>query len=144
MKGDILGMNNKHYESIFDSFLAHHPYMEKDVHDWRPRGDWGVRVELTDGTEYDYDTMSNGIRRVINHNMTTMEDITEERCRASISYHLTELMTLRGFSQNTLSDYTGLSKGSINNYINGTATPSATALRKLARALDCNITDLLD
>lgn len=137
-------MNDRHYESIFESFLHYHPYMEKDLKGWRPRGELGIRVTLTDGTEYDYDIVANSIRRVIDHSMHSMEDITEERCRASIAYHLIELMTLRGFSQNTLSEYTGLSKGSINNYINGTSTPSATALRKIARALDCNITDLLD
>jgi DNA-binding Xre family transcriptional regulator len=137
-------MNDEYYAHILDSFLEYHPYMKKELHNWRPRGEWGIRVTLLDGSEYDYDTITNGIRRVVNHRMNNMEDITEERCRASISYHLTELMALRGFSQNTLSEYTGLSKGSINNYINGTSTPSATALRKLARALDCNITDLLD
>lgn len=137
-------MNVSHYEYIFNSLLENHPYMEKEVNEWSPRGEWGIRVTLTDGSEYDYDVITNGIRRVIDHRMNGMEDITEERCRASISYHLVELMALRGFSQNTLSEYTGLSKGSINNYINGTSTPSATALRKMARALDCNITDLLD
>ena len=137
-------MNEKYYENILTQFLDHHPYMEKDLCVWRPRGELGIRVQLIDGTEYDYDIISNGIRRVVDHSMHNMEDITEERCRASIAYHLVELMTLRGFSQNTLAAYTGLGRGSINNYINGKATPSATALRKLARALDCNITDLLD
>lgn len=137
-------MNVTHYEHVFNSLLENHPYMEKELVEWSPRGEWGIRITLTDGSEYDYDVITNGIRKVINHRMSGMEDITEERCRASISYHLVELMALRGFSQNTLSEYTGLSKGSINNYINGTSTPSATALRKMARALDCNITDLLD
>lgn len=137
-------MDERYYENIFQSFLDNHPYMEKELKKWRPRGEWGIRVTLMDDSEYDYDMITNGIRRVVDHRMTNMEDITEERCRASISYHLIELMTLRGFSQNILADYTGLSKGAINNYIKGTATPSATALRKLARALDCNITDLLD
>lgn len=137
-------MNIRYYENIFASFLDNHPYMEKELEDWRPRGEWGIRATLKDGSEYDYNISTNTIRRVVDHSMPKIEDVTEERCRASISYHLIELMAVKGFSQNTLSEYTGLSKGSINNYINGTATPSAIALVKIARALDCTVADLID
>lgn len=137
-------MNNRYYENIFASFLDYHPYMEKELEDWRPRGEWGIRATLKDGSEYDYNISTNTIRRVVDHSMPTIEDVTEERCRASIAYHLMELMAVKGFSQNTLAEYTGLGRGSINNYINGKATPSATALVKIARVLDCNVEDLID
>ena len=137
-------MDKRHYENIVESFKNDHPYMERDLYDWRPRGDAGVRLVLHDGSEYDYDIVSRGVRRVKKFNISKPEDITDEQCRASIAYHLNEYMTLRGFTQYTLSEYTGLSKASIHNYMLGKATPSATALRKIAHALGCNITDLLD
>lgn len=137
-------MNNRHYEDIFEEFKDYHPYLVNDYEDWRPRGDRGVRVIMKNGDKYDYDTITKCVRRVEDHSMFRAEDITEERCRASIAYHLTELMGLRGYTQQTLSEYTGLGKGSIYNYVNGKATPSATALRKMAQALDCSVADLLD
>lgn len=137
-------MNINHYNEIFEQFTAYHPYLVNDVRDWRPRSDRGIRLIMEDGTMYDFDTITKGVRRVEDHGMYEMEEITEDRCRASIAYHLTELMGLKGYTQQTLSEYTGLGKGSIYNYINGRATPSATALRKLAQALDCSIADLLD
>ena len=94
--------------------------------------------------KYDFDKNTKGVRRVKDYSMNGIKDITEERCRESISYHLTEMMGLRGYTQTTLAEYTGLGKGTIYNYINKKATPSATALRKMAQALDCSISDLLD
>ena len=137
-------MNIKHYENIVESFKRDHPYMEEDLNDWRPRGDMGIRITLRDGTNYDYDIVSRGVRRVKNFLVTNKDDITDEQCRASIAYHLNEYMNLKGFTQQTLSEYTGLGKGSIHNYMTAKATPSATALRKLAHALDCSMSDLLD
>lgn len=137
-------MNTKHYENIFEEFKDCHPYLIQDCIDWRPRGDRGIRASMKDGTMYDFDTITKCVRRVEDHVMLSAEDITEEHCRASIAYHLTELMGLKGHTQQTLSEYTGLGKGSIHNYINGKATPSATALRKMAQALDCSVADLLD
>lgn len=137
-------MNIDHYNEIFNQFTTYHPYLVNDVHDWRPRSDRGIRVTMEDGTMYDFDTITKCVRRVEDHGMHEIGEITEDRCRASIAYHLTELMGLKGYTQQTLSEHTGLGKGSIYNYINGKATPSATALRKMAQALDCSIADLLD
>lgn len=137
-------MNTKYYEEIFDEFKSYHPYLVNDVDDYRPRGDVGIRLTMKNGMKYDFDKNTKGIRRVEDYSMNGIKDITEERCRESISYHLIEMMGLRGYNQTTLAECTGLGKGTIYNYINKKATPSATALRKMAQALDCSISDLLD
>ena len=137
-------MNTKHYDEIFEEFKDYHPYLVNDVDDWRPRGDRGIRLFMKNGMKYDFDKVTKGVRRVEDHAMNRAEDITEERCRASLAYHLREMMGLKGYTQQTLAECTGLGKGSIHNYINGNSTPSATALRKMAQALDCSISDLLD
>lgn len=137
-------MNTKHYDDIFEKFTAYHPYLVGDVNDWRPRGDRGIRLYMNNGMEYDFDIVTKGVRKVENYKIEKAADITEDNCRKSISYHLKEMMEMKGYTQQTLSEYTGIGKGSIYNYINGKATPSATALRKIAYALDCSISDLLD
>lgn len=137
-------MNAQYYNDIYEEFKNHHPYAVDDVADWRPRGEYGIRLIMKDGTKYDFDKLSMGIRKVDNYSFESKDAITDEQCRASFSYHLVELMALRGFTQQTLSEYTGISKGSINGYINKTKTPSMTNMRKIAYALNCPIGELLD
>lgn len=137
-------MNTKHYDEIFEEFKDYHPYLVNDVDNWRPRGDRGIRLFMKNGMQYDFDRVTKGVRRVKDYSMLNIKDISEERCRASIAYHLSEMMGLKGYTQQTLAECTGLGKGSIYNYLNGKSTPSATALRKMAQALDCSISDLLD
>lgn len=137
-------MNTEYYDEIYNDLKSHHPYIIDDVEDWRPRGEYGIRITMKDGTKYDFDKLSMGIRRVDNYSFESRDSITDEYCRKSFAYHLVELMTLRGYTQQTLSEYTGISKGSINGYINKTKTPSMTNMRKIAYALNCQLGELLD
>ena len=137
-------MNIKHYEDIYEMFKDAHPYIADDVVDYRPRGDLGIRLTMRDGKKYDFDRVTKGIRIARDYSVNSKEDITDERCRESFSYHLIEQMGIRGFNQQALAEFTGISKGSINGYINKSKTPSVTNLRKIAYALDCSVSDLID
>lgn len=137
-------MNNKHYETIYKAFADGHEYLLKDMDDWRPKGDWGIRVMMRDGSMYDYDNISKSVRKVKDDRALTKDDLSDEQCRESFAYHLAEMMNIRGYTQRTLSDYTGISVGAINAYLNKTKTASATNLRRIAYALDCSIAELMD
>lgn len=137
-------MNLKHYEEIYDLFTEYHGHMVADVVDYRPRGDLGIRLTMHNGDRYDFDTISKGVRKARDHYELAKDEITDELCRRSFADHLTEMMGVRGFTQQTLAEYTGISKGSINAYINKAKTPSITNLRKIAYALDCSIAELMD
>lgn len=137
-------MNLKHYEDIYEMFTELYAYMVDDVVDYRPKGDLGIRLTMRNGDRYDFDTISKGVRRAVDRYELAKDEITDEKCRASFSNHLVEIMGIRGYTQRTLSEYTGISKGSINAYINKDKTPSLTNVRKIAYALDCSIAELLD
>lgn len=137
-------MNYKHYEDIYDQFKSIHGYMVDNVSDYRPKGDLGIRLTMKDGKEYDFDQNSKCVRLVVKQEYKDGKEITDERCRSSFSYHLTEWMALRGYNQQTLAESTGISKGSINSYLKQTKTPSMTNLRKIAYVLDCSIGELID
>lgn len=137
-------MNMEYYEHIFDDFKQYWPFEVDKVRDYRPRGERGIRIEMNDGRLVDYDIISHGMRPVRDYTANAIEEITDERCRESFAYRVIELMNSRGFTQQTLADYTGISKGAINKYVNKSATPSMTALRKIAYALQCTLDDLLD
>ena len=99
---------------------------------------------MTDGTKYDYHAMSKTIRNVKERPMHHDNLYDEEEWREVFADRLSELICTKGLSQQSLAEYTGLSKGAINNYISKKSTPSGYALSKLARALDCTVMDLTD
>ena len=137
-------MNTKHYETIFKEFKMQHPYMANDIVDYSPKGELGIRLVSSDGTRYDYHSTSKSVRRVEDRPVHNFEDLTEELWRSLFSDRLNEMMGTKGYSQQTLADYTGLGKGTINNYVNKKATPSGYALARLARVLNCSVLDLVE
>lgn len=137
-------MNTKYYDDIFEEFKTHHPYMVDNILDYEPRGEFGVRIIGKDGVKYDYHATSKTVRRVDARPVHDFDDLTEERWRSLFSDRLNELMGVQGYSQQTLADYTGLGKGTINNYVNKKATPSAYALSRIARVLNCSVQDLTE
>lgn len=136
-------MNADYYNGILDEFKRYNPYMAHGVADWRPRGDMGIRVVMKDGSRYDYNTITKSVRKVQEFIANDIRDITDEYCRSALAYNLSERMALKGYSQHTLAEDTGLSKGTIYNYLNQKATATSTALRKMARVLDCTVDELL-
>ena len=136
-------MNINHYNDIFEEFKKYHPYMVDHIENFRPRGEMGIRVIMLDGSQYDYNTITKGARRVQTFDAEQICDINDEHCRSALAYNLCERMALKGYSQQALAEHTGLSKGTIYNYLNKNATATATALRKISRVLDCTIDELL-
>ena len=135
-------MNIKYYEEILEDFKKYHPYMADGIDDWRPNGNAGIRVTMRDGKTYDFHSMSKTIRNVDTRPVYDIESFNEEEWRKVFADRLCEYMCTTGITQQSLSEYTGLSKGAINKYVNGLATPSGYALAKLAKAFDCNVMDL--
>jgi ribosome-binding protein aMBF1 (putative translation factor) len=137
-------MNNQHYLRILEDFKVYHPYLADGIKDWSPRGEMGIRVLMTDGTKYDYHSISKTIRKVSERPAHQFDVYDEDAWRDVFADRLAELICTKGISQQALAEYSGISKGAINNYINRKATPSAYVITKLARALDCTIMDLTD
>ena len=137
-------IDTKFYEDRYEEFKLYCPYLIDHVRSVRPRGERGIRVTLDDGTQYDFNGKDGGVRRVRNYAPIDAGDITDEKCRDSFVHRVSELMDARGFTQQTLAEYTGLSKGSINNYLKKKVTPSSVALRKIAHALQCTMDELMD
>jgi transcriptional regulator with XRE-family HTH domain len=63
---------------------------------------------------------------------------------AAFGARLRELREQRGETQESLADATGFSRPYISNMESGIKVPSLTTLIRLALALDCEVTDLVD
>ena len=142
--GNVRIMNTKYYDEIFETFKTYHPYLANDVVDYRPRGESGIRIKMNNGLQYDFYMTSKTVRRVDSRPVYDFDGMSESDWRHLFADRLTEKLIVKGYSQQTLADYTGLSKGSINKYINRDATPSGYALAKIARVLDCTIAELTE
>jgi DNA-binding XRE family transcriptional regulator len=137
-------MDKTHYKMILAMLDEHHPYMSNEINDWRPNGNMSVRVFLKNGEQYIFDSISKTVRKARTSYEVPKDEINDAYCRKSFATHLSELMAEKGYTQHTLAEYTGISKGSINAYLNETKTPSITNLRRIAYALDCSIAELMD
>lgn len=137
-------MDIQHYTSIFEEFKTYHPYLADGIKDWFPRGEMGIRVIMDNGRKYDYNSMSKTVRNVSSRPSHSTNDYDESEWRGVFSDRLAEYMIIKGISQQSLAECAGISKGSVNKYINKQATPSAYVLTKLAEVLGCTIMDLTD
>ena len=137
-------IDTSYYEDKFEELKRYHPYLIDHIRRVRPRGEGGIRVTLDDGTQYDYISAASGIRRVVTYSPSALDEITDDTSRKVLIYRLSDLMEQNGFSQQILAERAGLSKGAVNKYLQGTASPTSTALKRMAYALGCTVGELLD
>lgn len=70
--------------------------------------------------------------------------MTELEWLAIFGVNLMEMLHENGMTQRDLADDTGLSEGTISNYIRGRQLPGVKAIVNIANALNCSIDDLID
>jgi len=130
-------MDNEYYDLVLHTFKMFFPAHADDMESWTPRGDHGIRVKLNDGSEWDYNYRMNTIRIVKEY------DGSEDSWKREFTNRLIDQMALRGFDQTRLSEASGISHASISGYIHRKKIPTAFAIDKLARALGCDVSDLV-
>ena len=132
-------MGKTYHELIYDMFLINNPYYRDKVVLWAGQGKHTIRIRVTNGDTLEYNGSSDSLRIVPEPKAKT----NDGDVRKNFAYNLLGRMATAGHTQQTLSDYTGLSQQSISNYIKALSTPSLTAAIKIAEALGCNLGDLL-
>lgn len=123
---------------IYDRFAVSFPKFEECVISWEPKGKNSITLVLDDGCTWEYNILLDAIRQV------HLYDGTEESYKRGFSYRLADMMVDKGFDQTHLSEVSGVSQQSISNYIHKKSLPTIYVLDKLARALDCSVSDLID
>lgn len=137
-------IDTSYYEDKLEELKRYHPHIFSHIKKVRPRGEGGIRVTLDDGSQYDYISSAIGIRRVVSYSPSEIDEITEGSSRKLLIYRLSDLMEQNGFSQQTLAQRAGLSKATVHKYLHGEASPTLTALRRMAYALGVTVGELSD
>ena len=133
---------NEMWDSVLAEFEQEFSTIAVDVVDWYPSGQMEITVKTENGDKYVYNWLYKSIRIV--HSVDHDLEMEEEDWRKSFVHMLTHKMYRLGLSQDILSERTGISRVTISKYVNGKATPSSYNIRKLARALKCSTSELMD
>lgn len=137
-------MNIRHYEEVVRKFKEVSPHLAAMMKDWRPRGDFGIRVILEDGAQYDYDLHYPAPRIVRDIRLEDAVHIDDTDCRELFAYRVKDAMIRKGHNQASLAEYTGISRATICNYLNGKCSATLPHIRKIAYALGCTVGELID
>lgn len=70
--------------------------------------------------------------------------MSEQKWLDMFSFNLSNLMRECEITQRDLADKTGLSEGTVSNYMHGIQMPGIKAIINISRVLKCSISDLID
>ena len=136
-------MNDYRWEErTYDEFRIYFPRIEKEVVKCTPRRDLEELIlDMSDGSRYIYDAINNSLGTLtheIDRNKMTEVDWYEE-----FAYVLKRKMYVEGISQKRLSEMTNISQAMISMYVTGRSIPSVYNAVLIAKALKCDVRDLL-
>lgn len=130
-------MINTEDNYIVKEFEMYYPHFAREVEGYYDGMDpFEMIVKLKDGRFISYDIRDKFVRF-----LASDDTCDEEVCKKEFGIRLRRRMMHMGFTQNTLSEVTGIPQPNISDYINGKTTPSFYTIVKLARVLECSIDD---
>lgn len=129
----------EHLQLIRAETRKHSSELVKEIVSWGPAGRHSIWVEYEDGYREEFNHLDGYTRNISHRDIFQYDDEQTEFPRK-----LYEMMRDKGFTQTDLAYEAGISQGSISGYLAGSSSPSLDQLRKLARALDCRIIELID
>lgn len=132
-------LDNK-YDQLFRDFGLQHPQFYEQTVDWCPSGQFSIFVKLENGKCYDYDRMDGSLRRVRSKDDAFDDDILTKELGANLRKNI----PLTGKTQMELCEELGITRAMMSRYICGKATPSATKLYRIAKAIGCTMEELFD
>lgn len=134
------------YEDIFEEFKHQCPYAVELIEKWSKYDDYIILVELTDGSAYLYDYVMKTFRfswdGAARFNSAKVRD--EKQWKTHFAKELYRRMKIAGMTQSDLAWESGVSQSAISGYMNEGVAPTVYKAMQLAKALNCNLHDLID
>lgn len=116
------------------NYIRHiNPFIkEDDVEEVRMVNDFDLYVKLIDGRKYLYDTLTGYFRGILESEQRK----SRERLKMEFKRRLRTLMNRRRITQDDLADILGLSRATINRYVNGDTVPDFITMQEIATILN--------
>ncbi len=130
---------------IYEEFTNQYTDIAENVVNWYPSGQSEITIKLKDGRYCVYDFMHKYNLRIRQKNDIDSQDSNnEEEWRTKLSKNLRRKLYNTATNQDMLAMKTGISEHTISKYVRGKSTPTAYNLYKIARALNCSVTELME
>lgn len=130
-------MSQRRIDDVINNFNIYFPSIAAQMVSGYLTSDNSLMAVLKDGSKVIFNDKLCSVRNVIEYQGT------EEDWKREFANRLATVMEEKGFDQSYLAEVSGISQVSISNYIQRKVIPSGYIVDKLARALDCHITDLV-
>lgn len=133
----------RRFGALIRDFEDHYPSLVEQMVDWYPSGRMEITILIDDGRRLTYNGSMHTLR-VIHDPHDDSEYIDDEKWRKEFSAQFRRKLSTTNLTQEDISELTGISKVMLSKYRQGKATPSGTNLCKLARALECTVSELAE
>lgn len=133
---------SEQWNNVIEDFERNNPSLADEVIDWYPIGQMEIAVKLRNGKMLTYNLIDNNTS--LYYEPEAVDVINEDIWRNEFSLRLRKKMQYTGINQDRLSLKTGISTVTINKYVNGKAIPSGYNLDRIARALKCSVSELMN
>lgn len=130
-----------YWTSVYNEFCRSYPDLAEDILDWYPSAQFEITVKLTGDRRYAY-TMFGKLYDIRDNDKET--DINDEEWKKRFSKKMYDRMCVVHTTQEILSKETGISQTMISKYMTGKSIPSCLNAIKMARALKCSVSELMD
>lgn len=128
------------HQSVFDDFAQRYPYLADKVVEWYAGDRYEITAKLEDGDIVTYNQLNKSYR----YDKHVDGEVSDDKWGEAFSDRLRKKMFNRGVSQKRLSEDTGISETTISYYLCGSRIPSAQNITKIAKALHCSSSELID
>lgn len=115
---------------------------EDRVADWYPSGRREITFVQKDGSRILYDCITHYMRYIRHSHEDALND--EDLYKKTFARRLRRIMDAQGVNSVKLSNKSGVSKLMISRYLNARAVPSAYNIARIANALGCSSSSLVE
>jgi ribosome-binding protein aMBF1 (putative translation factor) len=131
---------------IFNEFKKTYPSMSRNVSNWYPTGHLEITVKLNDGTKiiFDYTTKKSQVIPCEQEILERRKVMDEYDWREEFASRLCDMLYEVGMTQKELAEKAEIDERTIRMYKHGDRTPNAYIVYKLANALGCSPSELID
>lgn len=136
---------SEQWRSIIDEFEHMYPEIADSVIDWYPSARYEITMKLENESRIVYNWWMKQYRYIhVTNTGSSQNDLSEEEWRIKFAHRMNTKMMQFGMSRSDLSELTGISPVTLSKYSNAKSTPTGNNIRRIAQALRCSPSELMD
>lgn len=130
---------NEWLDDMIDTADLYIPFITEKAVSYHEGSPGELIIETNNGRKVSFDTFTHVCRYIPNDERLNDESVY----RAEFGRRLRRVMTVRGITQDELSEKTGIPQTTISRYLCGKVTPSIFKVYQIAKVLECCVDDLM-